>query len=63
MIIGIYFSFSKGFDDGSKTKDYFERAASTLLNYEIASDQDLSRLYPSNDFLREQAAFLKKTGL
>lgn len=62
MIFGLYQSFYHGFYDGKKTKEYFEKAALTLLNYDIASAQELNRLYPSSAFVQEHAVFLKKQG-
>lgn len=59
---GLAVSYAKGFNDGRATKVYMEKAAQTLSNYKTASDQELSLLYPSAEFVKQHAPFLEAQG-
>lgn len=62
IVFGAAVSYWNGFRDGKSTKAYLGNAALSLLHYKTASDEELCRLYPNAEFVKQYAPFLEQQG-
>ncbi len=60
MIFGLFFSYKCGVDEGIRIKKERDYLAAALLNYKEASDEDLGRIYPVPEEVRQSSSFLEE---
>ena len=63
ILISIPYSYTMGFYTGKNKKNYLEATIPSLLNYGKAKKEDMEKLYPSSEILKQRAAFLKKNNM
>lgn len=59
IVIGITLGYTKGWHDGQRAREFSARAAMTILYYETVPDDMLTRVYPSVEYIKKHAPFLK----
>ncbi|MEQ8192527.1 MAG: hypothetical protein ABRQ39_31470, partial [Candidatus Eremiobacterota bacterium] len=63
ILISIPYSYTMGFDTGKNKKNYLEATIPSLLNYATAKKEDIEKLYPSSEILKQKAEILKKNNM
>jgi hypothetical protein len=63
ILISIPYSYKFGFEKGKNKKNDLEATIPSLLNYEKATKEELEKLYPSSELLKQRAFFLKMNNI